>query len=302
MVLNIILFVIGIALIGFGIFKLMEDEEIKPFIIFVCAGVIVNIAAASFTIVPTGYTGVRTTFGQVSEQVVHKGFNAKIPFVQSIKRVNTKQQDVTVSGEIWGETIDKTPVVASDVVVTYQINGEKAAWIYANVSDYDKNLISSSTVSSALKTSMVGFNAQDVTNRAKIEPSVRESLQISLDEKYGEDTVRIIKVVVNQMDFEQSYNDAIAKKSIAQQTQEEQKIANETAIAKAEADKKVAIAKAEASAETVRIAAEAQAEANKTISNSLNDNVLKSKFYDKWNGSLPNVMGNNSVITDISGK
>lgn len=303
MILNIVIFIIGLVILGSSIYIIGNDEKMSLWRFAAgAAGIVLCILSTGFKIVPTGYTGVRTTFGQVSEQVVHKGFNSKIPLVQSIKLVNVKQQDICIKDEIWGETVDKTPVIASNVVVTYQINGERASWIYSNVSDYDDNLISSNIVSSSLKSSMIKFNAQDVTNRTKIEPSVRETLQSSLNEKYGNDTVKVVKVVINQMDFEKSYNDAIAKKSIAQQKQEEQKIANETAIAKAEADKKVAIANAEAKAESVRIAAEAESDANKTISNSLNDNVLQSKFYEKWNGKLPDVMGNNSVITDVSGK
>lgn len=74
-----------------------------------------------------------------------------------------------------------------------------------------------------------------------------------------------------------------------------------TAIAKAEADKKVAIANAEAKAEATRIAAKAEAEANELLTNSLNDNIIKLKFYEKWNGVLPTVMGEGTVITDVGG-
>ena len=50
----------------------------------------------------------------------------------------------------------------------------------------------------------------------------------------------INKVVINNMDFEEAYNTAIQQKSIAQQNADKQKIENEAAIAKAEADKQVA--------------------------------------------------------------
>ena len=109
----------------------------------------------------------------------------------------------------------------------------------------------------------------------------------------------MLKVVINQMDFEESYNQAISEKSVALQQKQKQEIENQTAIAKAEADKKVAITNAEAEAEATRIAAQAQAEANKLLEESLTDGILKSKFYDKWNGELPDVMGDGTVITDI---
>ena len=103
------------------------------------------------------------------------------------------------------------------------------------------------------------------------------------------------------MDFEEAYNAAIQAKSVAQQEAERQAIENQKNIEKAEADKKVKIAQAEADAEAKRIAADAEAEANKKISASLTDEVLESKFYDKWNGELPTVMGENAAIVDVSG-
>ena len=263
-------------------------------------GICVALVGASFTVVPTGYTGVRTTFGQVSERNVSTGFNLKIPFVQSISLVNNKQQDLQIASQVWGESKEKTPVYASDVIVTYQIAAEKSAWIYTNVSDADRNLISDSMVASAIKSAMVQLDSNTVTVRSSIEPLVKEELTASLNEKYGEDTVGILKVVINNMDFEESYNEAIAAKSIAQQNAEKQKIENETAIAKAEADKTVAVTQAEAEADALKIRAEAEADANKLLNESLTEGVLKAKFYEKWNGELPKAMGSDTVITDIS--
>ena len=155
-----------------------------------------------------------------------------------------------------------------------------------------KDLITQSLVSSAIKSAMVELPASEVTVRSKIEPLVKEELAESIDEKYGSDTISVLKVVIDQMDFEESYNNAISDKSIAMQRQAQQEIENNTAIAKAEADKKVAIANAEAEAE-------AEAAANKLIAESLTDEILKSKFYEKWDGKLPSVMGDNAVISNI---
>ncbi len=298
--LNIFIGVIGAVLITAGIvFAFVKSLGKKALAsVFLIIGAVVLVGAMSFSIVPTGYTGVRTTFGQISENTVPQGFNLKVPLVQNIKLVNNKQQDVKISSQIWGETAEKTPVYASDIVVTYQISNNASAWIFRNISDTN-NLISDSLVASAAKSAMVEMKASEVTNRTKIEPMVKEKLISSINEKYGEDRISILKVVVNQMDFEEDYNKAIAEKSIAQQTKEKQAIENETAVAKAEADKQVAITNAQAKADATRIAAEAEAEANEKIKNSLNDQIIKSKFYDKWDGKLPEAMGSDTVITKI---
>lgn len=274
--------------------------NIKKLVAVVAAVILVlALLGASVTIVPTGFTGVRMTYGQISDKVVPQGVNFKIPFVQSIKLVNNKIRDVVISGQVWGETSERTPVYASDIYVTYQVSSGKSAWLFANVNNTD-DLISSSLVSSAIKSAMVELRANEVTIRSKIEPLAKEKLIESISEKYGEGTLEILKVVINNMDFEESYNEAIAQKSIAQQTQERQRIENETAIAKAEADKQVEITKAEATAEAKKIEAQAEAEANRILAASLSDEVLKHQFYNTWDGQLPQVMGEGTVITSIA--
>lgn len=51
------------------------------------------------------------------------------------------------------------------------------------------------------------------------------------------------------------------------------------------------IAKAEAEAQAILIAAQAQAEANRLLSESLTDDILKQQYYEKWDGKLPTVIG-----------
>lgn len=251
----------------------------------------------SVTIVPTGYTGVKISFGQIQETTIQSGkLNFTVPFVQSIHTVNNKQQDKHIKAQIWGEASDKTPVYAADVIVTYQVLPERSAWLYANVSD-TKNLVGDELVASAIKSAMAELGPNEVTNRIKIEPLAQQKLVESLDQKYGEDAVFINKVVINDMDFEEAYNTAIQQKSIAQQNADKQKIENEAAIAKAEADKQVAITNAEAEAQKTSIAADAQAEANRKIAESLSDTLIEYQKIQKWDGKLPTVSGGNALVS-----
>lgn len=257
---------------------------------------ILVLAITNITIIPTGYTGVKTSFGQVQETEIKSGqLNFTIPFVQSIAKVNNKQQDKKIESQIWGETNDKTPIYAADLTVTYQIQPEKSVWIYTNVTDI-KNLVSDALVASAVKSAMSELSPQDVTNRTKIEPLVQTKLAESLNQKYGEDVVFVNKVVINNMDFEDAYNTAIQEKSIAQQNAAKQKIENEAAIAKAEAEKQVAITNAEAEAQKTAIEAEAQANANKMLAESLSDTLIRYQEMQKWNGALPQYVGGNPAI------
>ena len=292
-----------------------ETQTVKELIVhrLVFAAIIAVILIITllncFTIIPSGYTGVRTTFGQIDNDVVPNGFVLKAPYVQSIKKVNNKQQEMNFEEQVWGETSERTVVFMSDVTVTYRINPEYSAWLYANVSDYQQNALPQTLVASALKASMVSLKSDEVTNRAKIEPLCVENLQDAIDEKYGgEQVITIVNVSINNMDFEDSYNQAIAEKQVAQMEYEKKQIENQTAInaanaeaeqkrisAQAEADRQIIAAQAEADA--ILAVVQAQAEANRELANSVTENLIEYEKIEKWDGKLPTVSGANSIVS-----
>lgn len=274
----------------------METKTWKKAGITAVAVCIIGIGANCINIIPTGYTGIKTSFGKVSQKELTTGIHFSVPFVQNVSEINNKQQDVTIADKIWGEASDKTPVYAENVTVTYNISVEKSVWLYSNVTNMD-DIINNGIVASAVKSAMAELGPEDVTNRGKVEPLAQQKLAEALNAKYGEDAVAVHQVIISNMDFEDAYNDAIQQKSIAQQTAARQKIENETAIAKAEADKTVAIKNAEAKAEKMKIEAEAQADANKKVAESISDELIDYQKIEKWDGRLPTVTGGNAIVS-----
>lgn len=322
---NLLLGIVGIVLcvvsLIFTIMRSSEDENFvlrysclkKSVSVFVLIlGIFLFVGSCSFKIIPTGYTGVKTTFGQIDNTTLQNGFNTKVPFIQKIELVNNKLQDISFDkNQVWAETSERTAIYYAGITVSYQINPEKSSWIYANVSNYKDNLVSESIVASAIKSASKTLNSTDAPNRSIIEPLVQTNLQDSLDEKYGTDTVCVRKVVISDTDFEETYNQAIADKQNQQIAYEQQKIENQKAIEKAEADAKVAEINAnaekqkteiaaEAKANSITVEAKAQAEANKMINDSVTANVIAYMQADKWDGAKPKVvLGDDSqVIVD----
>ena len=76
-------------------------------------------------------------------------------------------------------------------------------------------------------------------------------------------------------------------------TEQEQAIV----VAEAEAKKKVIAADAEAT--SIKTKAEAQAEANKTISESLSNELIKYQTIDKWDGVLPKVASDANPLISL---
>lgn len=281
--------------------NVVSHNSTAGMIIGIILGIAFIILGNSFVIIPTGYTGVKSTFGQINEVTLQNGANFKIPFIQKIEKVNNKQQDIVFEGQIWSETSERTALYYDGVTVTYQINPEKSAWIYANVSNYKENLVTQTLVASAIKTSSKELNSTDATNRGIIEPLSMKNIQAALDEKYGKDVVIINKVVIANTDFEDSYNQAIASKQTAQLAYEQQQIENKKKIEAAEAEAKVKTTQAKAEADAEVIKAQGEADANKLLNDSITDKILQQMYLDKWDGSLPRVSlsDKSNAIVDI---
>lgn len=271
-----------------------QPEKLKPYRwpwAVLAAGALLIILSNSFKIVPTGYTGVKTTFGLIDEESCKSGFNPLIPFVQKISLVNNKQQDLSFDERVWSETSEQTVVYMEKVTVTYQIDPGSSAWIYANVDNWIEKLIDQNLVSSSLKSVARTLTADTVTDRGTIEPLAIAALQEAVDAKYGAERVTIKKVIINNMDFEDSYNAAIAEKSAAIQKQQTQAIENQTNVerAQSEADQKRIAAQGEADAEKIR--AQGKADANKIVTDSITDATQRQDAIEKWDGSLPKYIG-----------
>ena len=279
----------------------MKKTSFKTIGIIAAIVIILAVAISSFKIIPTGFTGVRSRFGQISNDAITPGIALKIPFIDNIILVNNKQQEVTIDGQIWGETSERAALYYEGINITYQISSARSAWLVANVSNYERNILSSSFVASAVKTAAKQYSSIDATNRGIIEPAICQTLQTAINEKYGEDTITIIRVVVNNADYEDSYNQVIAEQQAAQIQYQTQQIENQRAIEQAEAQATVTRTTAQAQADALIIAAEAEAEANAIREDSLTPTIIQYETITRWDGRLP-LLGSsdgNSVIPMI---
>lgn len=276
----------------------------KPIVLLVLIGILLIVSTGCFTIIPTGHTGVLTTFGQIEQSSLMPGFHWKVPIAQTISTVNNKQQDKTYDGQAWSETNDETVMYMEQVTVTYQIIPEASAWIYANVDNWVENLVNGDLVSSALKAAARKQDTDKVMDRAVLEPACQEEVQKAVDTKYGEGRIKICKVVIGNADFEDSYNQAIAARSQAMQKQKQEAIEKQTELNNAKADAERAQVEAETMREKARgeadaevIRAEGQAKANQILQQSITDKTLKQNAIDKWNGVLPKYAASDSGST-----
>lgn len=63
-----------------------SNTIMKKFFPLFAVIIVLVLAVCSFHIIPTGYTGVKTSFGQIQKTTIQSGkLNFCIPFVQSMK-------------------------------------------------------------------------------------------------------------------------------------------------------------------------------------------------------------------------
>ncbi len=263
----------------------MEKLKLKKII---SIGLVVILAvlvlANCFTIVDAGHTGVVVTLGRVNEGVLQEGIHIKAPFVQQVVKIDNRIVKLEVATEAFSKDLQ---TVATTLAINYRVDTSKSYSIYKNIgADYEAVLVVPA-VNEVLKAIVAQYTAEEsVTNRSLISDGLVNGLNTKLN------TIGLYVTDVNiiNFDFSEAFITAIEEKQVAQQQ-----------LLKAETEKQTAITNAEAEAETTRIKAEAEAEANNKIKASLDDNVIRSKFYDKWDGKLPQAMGGDSIITSIDG-
>lgn len=95
--------------------------------------------------------------------------------------------------------------------------------------------------------------------------------------------------------------EGISYENPAIQTAIDKKFESEQKLVIQQNENEANLAKAEAEAKALLMVAEAQAEANKILTESLTDEILRQMYYDKWDGKLPTYMGsgNESILMPI---
>ncbi|MBQ8204111.1 MAG: prohibitin family protein [Clostridia bacterium] len=258
-------------------------KKIKTLVIILVAALfVVTVAANAFTIVDAGHTGVVVTLGKVNEGVLQEGMHLKVPFVQKVIKIDNRIVKLEVDTEAFSKDLQ---TVETTLAINYRVDTSKSYSIYKNIGANYEEVLVAPAVNEVLKAITAQYTAEEsVTNRSLIS----DGLIKGLNDKLNNIGLYITDVNIINFDFSEAFITAIEEKQVAQQQ-----------LLKAETEKQTAITNAEAEAETTRIKAEAEADANNKIKASLDENVIRSKFYDKWDGKLPEAMGSDSIITSI---
>ena len=251
--------------------------------------------------IPTGYTGIVTTFGKVEDVTLEAGLHFKSPF-QRIIAMDNREQKTSFTTEAFSSDIQQVNIIGS---INYAINKSTAMNLFKEVgTDYFNKLVYPRMLE-ITKGVFSKYSAENlVANREKLSQDIRDGLDKELTD-YG---INVISLSIENLDLTDAFTDAVEAKQVAaqrklqaeieqaQMTMETQQQAERRRI-DAEAAANVAKINADADAYATKVRSEAEAEANKKIAESLTDNLIRFNEIKNWDGKLPTYMAGEGSTT-----
>ena len=244
------------------------------------------------TRIPTGHTGVVTTFGQVENYTLEAGIHLKAPW-QKVIRMDNRVQRETIELTCFSSDIQE---VSMSYTVYYQINKSNAMTIYSTIGKNYESQIIAPSVNESVKIVAAKYTAEElVGNRTELALGIIEELT----EKLATYNIEFVDASIENIDFTDAFTNAVEAKQVAQQNKLKAQTEAEPKKIEAQAAADAQLITAQAEADALLIEAQAAAEANRLITESLTPEILQKMYYDVWNGELPYVYGADGMIIDM---
>ena len=249
--------------------------------------IVASVGMACVTTVPTGHTGVVTTFGSVEDYTFDSGVHAKLPW-QRVVMMDNRIQKQTVNLSCFSSDIQEVTMVYT---VNYQINKANAQNIYRSIGTEYYNTVIVPCITESTKVITARYTAENLVGQRS---SLAAAIEVELAEKLEAFNIELVSTSIEDMDFTDAFTTAVEEKQVAQQNKLRAETEAERLKIEAEAQAAVVRIEAQAAADARLIQADAEAEANRRIAESLTDAILENRFYDTWDGVLPKVTGGTS--------
>lgn len=236
----------------------------------------------SFYQIESGTRGLVFTNGSLNS-VADEGLHLKMPFFQSVKKIDVTTQSATVD-KMSAASKDLQEVRAG-VTVNYRYDINKLTQIYEQTKfDIDTRILQP-RVQEALKAVAAKYTAEELIVKRS---QVKSELDILLRKELAKYNVIVDDVQLVHFDFSPEFNKAIeAKQTEVQNALKAKNILERTKI---ESEQRIAQAKGEA--EAIRIQAEA-------IQNQGGAEYVNLKWIEKWSGNMPQTVASDQAMIMI---
>lgn len=278
------------------------------------AAIAIGFVIGCISVVPTGNTGVVTTFGKVEDYTLDAGIHFVAPW-RNVINMDNRTQIYTTELSCFSSDIQEVKVVYS---VNYQISKNNAQVIYKTIGANYLETVMNPKIQESVKGVIAKYNAEKlVEQRGTLSTQIEDVLTGNLL-PYN---IEVVSTSIADIDFTDAFTNAVEAKQVAEQnklkaqTEQEQavieaKAAAERQVIKAQADADAAILAAEADKQVQQInadAAEYAGQKEAAILSNIGEQMTKYPglekyyYYQAWNGKLPETMlgSGTEVILDL---
>lgn len=277
-ILGFVLFIAGIAL---AIVASSQGRKagggVTLAVVGLIMGLLFSVLAQGIVIVePTRVAVVINTLTGTVEEPRRGGTHVIVPVVQQVATdYPITQQEYTMSGRagegarsneddaIEARTNDGQ-TVQLDVTVIFNVNGERANDLYRS---WGQNYILGfvrPTVRSVVREVVANFSAEQIYGEARAQ--LGDDITTDLRAAFEAQSLNLTDLLVRDIDFSDSFTEAIEQKVIAEQNLERARTEAQTAQTRAQGEANAAIAAAEGRAQATILQAQAEAEGLRLVS------------------------------------
>jgi len=260
------------------------DSLKKPILLIIVGITLISLLFSTVFIVPAGERGVQLHFGAVTGVIYDEGLNFKIPYVQTVDKMDVKTLKIETGTSAASKDLQ---IVTTTIALNYRLIPERVAHIRQNIGLGYQPIIIDPAIQEAIKSATAKFTAEElITKRPIVREEMKIVLQAKLDSLSG-NSIKVEEFNIVDFSFSAKFDEAIEAKVKAEQ--DALKAERDLDRIKVEAQQKIEAAKAEA--ESIRIQ-----------SNALRNNpdILELRAIEKWDGVLPKVTGGAIPFIDIT--
>jgi Membrane protease subunits, stomatin/prohibitin homologs len=247
------------------------------------------------TVIPANTVGILwSPFDGVKEETLSEGIQFKGIF-DKVYKISTEVQSRTIH-DITGQTRDSQYILIT-LDVKYKVNPSNAYEVfrqYRTLDNIAENFIAP-TVQRSIEAVSTQYNVIEILGEERNE--MYKGVEAELARRLTASGIAFVSINFDDTDaghaIEQAIEaEAVAKKAVETAQQELLKVQADAQqiVVKTEAEKQ----QAQILAEIKVIEAQAEADANMIFANSINTEILNKMWIEKWDGSVPMIVGENS--------
>ncbi len=310
------LFIFGLICVLAGVaalFAVKKAAKAKAVIGLIGAALILVGAASGagscVRTVPTGHTGIVTTFGNVESYTYEAGVHFTAPW-KTVVNMDNRNQKAMIDLLSFSSDIQEVSVTYT---LNYQIQKENAQDIYRTIGISYFDTVITPRIQEAVKSVIAKYTAEQLL---EMRADLSNEIKNILTEKLAAYNIEVLDTSLENLDFSDAFTNAVEAKQVAAQKSQQAKIEQEQALMEAEYAKNIAETKANADAAVAKIAAQADLDVTKiqadaaeyagqkdaaiigqvrdifakdpeNLSNEDIEALLLYYYIQKWNGTLP---------------